>query len=147
MSRTDSLSNMSYRRSISFAAHLSARIVFLASVITGVSKWGILLYRVSSTRFGSINMNFKSSGPFRYKREVIIEWILTDFPEPVVPATKICGIFARLPKTALPEILRPRAVVRGLEEFWNLSSERRVARPTIDFDLFGISIPTRDLPG
>ena len=44
-------------------------------------------------------------------------------------------------------MLRPRAVVRGFEEFWNLSSERRVARPTIDFDLFGISIPTRDLPG
>ena len=38
-------------------------------------------------------------------------------------------------------------MVRGFEEFWNLLSERRVASPTIDFDLFGISIPTRDLPG
>src|SRR3989338_3220926 len=73
--------------------------------------------------------------------------MVTDFPEPVVPATKICGILARLPKIALPEILRPRAGVGGLGEFWNFSSERRVANPTIDFDLFGISMPTKDLPG
>ncbi len=92
-------------------------------------------------------INFKSSGPFLYKREAIIEWIVTDFPEPVVPATRTCGIFARLPNIALPEIPRPRAIVRGFDEFWNLSSERRVARPTIDFDLFGISMPTNDLPG
>ena len=72
---------------------------------------------------------------------------MTDFPEPVVPATKTCGILTILPKTARPEILRPRAMVRGFGEFLNLSSERRVARPTIDFDLFGISIPTKDFPG
>src|ERR1017187_591570 len=73
--------------------------------------------------------------------------MVTDFPEPVVPATRQCGIFARLPKTDRPEIFRPRAMVRGFGEFWNFSSERRVARPTVDFDLFGISIPTNDLPG
>src|SRR3989344_8774153 len=147
MSRTDSASRMSYRRSISLAAHLSAKIVFLASVITGVSKCGILLYKVNSTRFGSIIINLKSSGPFLYKREAIIECMVTDFPEPVVPATKQWGIFARFPKTARPEIARPSAIVRGLEEFWNFSSARRVARPTRDFVLFGISIPTKDFPG
>src|SRR3989344_8287967 len=92
-------------------------------------------------------MNFKSSGPFLYRREVIMEWIVTDFPDPVVPATKQCGILARFPNTDLPPILRPRAIVRGLGEFWNLSSESRVASPTSDLVLFGISIPTRDFPG
>ena len=73
--------------------------------------------------------------------------MVTDFPEPVVPATRQCGILARLPNTDLPPMLRPRAIVKGFEEFWNLSSARRVARPTRDFDLFGISMPTKDFPG
>ena len=72
---------------------------------------------------------------------------MTDFPEPVVPATRAWGIFAKLPNTDLPEILRPRAIVSGFGEFWNFVSERRVARPTRDFVLFGISIPTKDFPG
>src|SRR3989344_5007066 len=73
--------------------------------------------------------------------------MVTDLPEPVVPATRQCGILARLPNIALPEIPRPRAMVRGLVAFLNLSSERRVARPTKDLVLLGISMPTRDLPG
>src|SRR3989344_546794 len=92
-------------------------------------------------------MSFRSSGPFRYRREVIIAWIATDFPEPVVPATRACGILARLPKTDLPLMLRPRAIVSGLVEFWNLISARRVASPTSDLLRFGISMPTKDFPG
>src|SRR3989344_3552927 len=108
---------MSYLRFISFAAHFRARMAFLASVMTGVSKWGMFLYRVSSTRFGYIIMNFMSSGPFLYRREEIIEWIVTDFPAPVVPATNTCGIFAKFPKMARPEMPRPRAIRRGLVPF------------------------------
>src|SRR3989338_7941664 len=108
---------MSYRRSISFAAHFNARIVFFASVITGVKRCGILLYKVSSTRFGSTIMNLRLSGELRYKSDVIMAWILTDFPEPVAPAIRRCGAFARFPKYDVPEMPLPRHISRGLSEF------------------------------
>ena len=36
-------------------------------------------------------------------------FIATDFPEPVVPAIKRCGIFAKLATTGSPPISLPRA--------------------------------------
>jgi len=72
---------------------------------------------------------------------------VTDFPEPVVPATSRCGILARLPNIALPDSPRPKATVSGLSDFWNLSSANNVASPTVAFSLFGTSIPTNDRPG
>ena len=37
----------------------------------------------------------------------------TDLPEPVVPATSKCGIFARSATTGIPAISLPRAKVKG----------------------------------
>ena len=34
----------------------------------------------------------------------------TDFPEPVVPAIKRCGIDDKSPTTGIPEILLPKAI-------------------------------------
>ena len=42
--------------------------------------------------------------------------IATDLPEPVVPATKRCGIEDRSATTAEPLISLPRAIVKGLLE-------------------------------
>ena len=50
-------------------------------------------------------------------------------------------------KDAFPERPLPRATFKGFLgsiKSFSLSIE---ARPTVDFTLFGISIPTRDLPG
>ena len=35
----------------------------------------------------------------------------TDLPEPVIPATKRCGIFAKSPTTGVPEMSLPNATV------------------------------------
>src|ERR1019366_8740033 len=87
------------------------------------------------------------SGELRYKREVMRAWIVTDLPEPVAPAMRACGDFAKLAKRALPVISLPSDIMSGLSELWNSCDPRRVARPTVVFAVFGTSIPTRDLPG
>src|SRR3989338_8827214 len=63
----------SYLLSISLTAQRKDKIAFLASVIAGL----------------------KRSGVERYKRLIINEWIMTDFPDPVAPAISMCGILAR----------------------------------------------------
>ncbi len=66
--------------------------------------------RISSTFLGSIITSRKSSGELLQIRQVIIEVIHTLFPEPVVPAIKICGIVPRSAATGSPETSRPRAI-------------------------------------
>ena len=51
--------------SISATDHFKALMHFSGSVITGVSRWGILLYGVSSTCLGSTRISFRSDGLFR----------------------------------------------------------------------------------
>ena len=43
-------------------------------------------------------------------RDKIIVLIQTDFPEPVVPAIRRCGIEAKSPTIGLPEIFLPSAI-------------------------------------
>ena len=74
------------------------------------------LYRVSSTRFGSTIMKRSCSGELRKSRDTTSEWIVTDLPEPVVPAISACGIFAILAKCAFPVISLPRATSKGFGE-------------------------------
>ncbi len=105
------------------------------------------MYKVSSTRFGSTIMNFKLSGELRYRSDVIMVWIETDFPEPVAPAIRRCGALARLLKYVMPDIPLPKHMSKGLSEFWNSVEDSSVPRPTVVLVLFGISIPTRDFPG
>ena len=101
-------------RSISFIAQLKAFIALSASVITlGSIKCGKPLYIENSTRFGSIKINLKSSGEVLYIKLIKMPFRHTLLPEFVAPATKRCGIFARLQSLILPAISLPKAKASG----------------------------------
>ena len=72
--------------------------------------------------------------------------IPTDFPEPVVPATSRWGIFSKLTTTALPAISFPRARDKCDFEFSKAEDARISFNRTIFLFVFGISMPTTDLP-
>ena len=77
---------------------------------------------------------------------ITIEFIDTLFPEPVAPATRRCGIFARSETTGLPNISLPSASV-SLEWFFiKLSADTTSLRDTVSRSLFGTSMPMADLP-
>ena len=77
----------------------------------------------------------------------IIELRHTDLPEPVVPATRRCGIFARSAQIMLPVISLPSATVSLLFESLNSGVSMISRIVTMDFALLGTSIPIADLPG
>ena len=113
----------------------------------GVIRCGIPSYALSSTRLGSIKTNRTSSGVARIKIDVIIALIIDDLPAPVAPATKRCGIFARFAQTKFPSTSLPSATSMGCRS-WPATVERRTSpNATISRSVFGISIPTADLPG
>ncbi len=71
----------------------------------------------------------------------------TDLPEPVVPATNICGAFAKSVSTGLPEISLPIAIlINALGSRYVGVSNNSIKR-TISRALFGTSIPMYGLPG
>ena len=82
-----------------------------------------------------------------YKIERIREFTQTDFPEPVEPAIKRCGVFARSIKRGSPEMSFPKitgiAIFSKAGFFCSIISRKLT---TARF-LFGISIPTADFPG
>ena len=71
----------------------------------------------------------------------------TLLPEPVAPATRRCGILARLAAIEAPETSRPRAKVRGLVAASMFVSSTSGRKPTTSLTAFGISMPTTSLPG
>jgi hypothetical protein len=85
--------------SISFTTHCSASAAFFGFVMMGVMRCGTPAYGASSTRFGSIRTMRTSAGFARISRDVIIEFTKLDLPEPVEPATRRWGIFARFATT------------------------------------------------
>ncbi len=67
--------------------------------------------------------------------------IATDLPEPVVPATSRCGIFARSTMTGSPPIVLPSAMARRCllsAKSWLASISRR---NTVSRFWFGSSMP------
>ena len=60
--------------------------------------------------FGSIRINLQLSGPCLYNSDIIILLIQTDLPDPVVPATKRCGMDVRSTVIGIPEMVFPRAI-------------------------------------
>ena len=70
---------------------------------------------------GSIKTNCNSDGCFFAISDIINEFKPTDFPEPVVPATKRCGIFAKSRKTGFPLISTPTQIGKAYEVFKNSS--------------------------
>ena len=78
---------------------------------------------------------------------MIIELIATDFPDPVVPATKRWGILDKSVITGAPDISFPSPIVR-LEEKFSKAEDLRISDSlTICLFSFGISIPITFLPG
>ena len=61
---------------------------------------------------GSIRMSFTCSGVALYSKLIIIALTATDLPEPVVPATKTWGIFAKSAIAGFPAIVFPIASVK-----------------------------------
>jgi len=96
---------------ISFIVHSSAFTTSSISFITGVIKWGIPLYASISTIFGSTSMSLSSSGVFVSSNPPSIEFIPTDFPALVIPATSKCGILTKSLISGLPVISLPS--IRG----------------------------------
>ena len=83
-----------------------------------------------------------------YNRDIIILLIQTDLPEPVVPATKRCGIDVKSTVIGVPENSFPRAIGQTIIFF--TKTIRRyylLKRYTSSLRVFGISIPTVFLPG
>ena len=64
-------------------------------------------------------MNLHLSGVCLYKRDKIIVFIHTDFPDPVVPAISKCGIEVKSPIIGFPEILFPNAIGNLISFFLN----------------------------
>ena len=88
-----------------------------------------------------------SLGALRYNKLEIKVFVITDLPEPVVPAIKRCGILAKFATTALPEISLPTANVSGSVAFFHsLLSITPRSRTSADF-AFGNSTPTERVPG
>ena len=117
------------------------------SVMTGVSKCGMPSYTDSSSILGSTMIRRTSAGPDLNNRLSNMEFTPTDFPEPVVPATSRCGIFARSATIGWPEISCPRASVNGDFDSSKTVDESTSLKLTISLSSLGISMPTTDLPG
>ncbi len=92
-------------------------------------------------------MSRTSSGVARMSRLAISALTMTLLPEPVAPAIRRCGIFARSAARAWPATSRPsaKAMRDGIAATSGSSRIRRMA--TTLKSMFGISIPTTDLPG
>ena len=73
--------------------------------------------------------------------------IQTDFPEPVVPAIKRCGIETKSPTIGKPEILLPSVIGILISLLLNSLLEIISFKATFSLTLFGISIPMVLLPG
>ena len=102
---------------------------------------------MSSTRFGSIITSRTSSGVERISIETTSELIIEDLPAPVAPATNKCGILARFAQIKLPSTSLPSAITIGCVSFLATDERRTSPNATISRSVFGISIPTADLPG
>ena len=88
-----------------------------------------------------------SDGVARMSRLVIIEFTKTDLPAPVAPATRRCGIFARLATTCPPSTSLPMPIVIGCWDLRAAGDRRMSPRLTTSLSSFGISTPIALLPG
>ena len=66
---------------------------------------------LNSSIFGSIMIKRTSSGVALKSIDIIMPFTPTDLPEPVMPATKRCGILAKSPTTGTPAMSLPSATV------------------------------------
>ena len=91
--------------------------------------------------------NFTSSGVARYIIEQMIVLIQTDLPEPVVPAIRRWGIFAKSSVAISPDVVFPTARERIDSASANSGLFTTDLKKTVAGFRLGISIPTDDFPG
>ena len=92
-------------------------------------------------------MKRTSSGAALNRIDIIMPFTPTDLPEPVIPATNKCGIFARSPTTGTPEMSLPNATV-SLDLASVNTGAVRISRSTTSWRFsFGNSMPMVFLPG
>jgi hypothetical protein len=96
---------------------------------------------------GSISTIRTSSGVARDRIEVMNVLMQVDLPAPVAPATRMCGIFARLAQTVCPSTSLPRPTSIGCASEVATRERSTSPRLTISRSALGISIPIADLPG
>ena len=79
----------------------------------------------------------------------MMEFMHDDFPEPVEPEMRMCGISARFAMTARPAMSRPMATSSGWVVAVGLASfDSRMSRSDTSWRVrFGTSTPMADLPG
>ena len=79
----------------------------------------------------------------------MMEFMHDDFPEPVAPEMRMCGISARFAITARPAMSRPMATSSGWDEaVGRVSFASRMSRRETSWRVrFGTSTPMADLPG
>ena len=82
-----------------------------------------------------------------YRRDTIIPFIQTDFPDPVVPATNRCGIDARSTTIGFPDMLFPSAIGSFISFLLKLLDEIISDKITESLLELGISIPIVFFPG
>jgi hypothetical protein len=80
-------------------------------------------------------------------RPVISELRPTDFPEPVAPAMRRCGIFVRSARKTSPSMDLPIGRGRVISVSRNLAVPMTSRRRTSSRLRFGISTPMADFPG
>src|SRR3989338_6764861 len=133
--------------SISPIVHLRALIVSAVFVITGVNRWGIPLYIVNSTRFGSTIIIRSVSAVFWYSRLVKIVFTQTVLPLPVEPAISKWGMRGRSANQTFPATSLPRAIIILCFLFLHSSLSNNSLKVIVAVFSFGTSIPTKDCPG
>ena len=120
---------------------------FLGLVTTWVSRCGIWLYWVSSTRLGSIRIMRTCSGVERIRIDVMIELMHDDLPAPVWPAMSRWGMVARFISTEVPEMSRPTPTSSGWVARRASSEVRMSPRATTWRSSLGTSTPMAWRPG
>ncbi len=78
---------------------------------------------------------------------MISELMHDDFPAPVAPAMRMCGMVARFSRTGRPAMSRPRATSRGWVAAWASAEVRMSPRATSWRCWLGTSTPMADRPG
>ena len=140
-------SKISYLLSISTTIFFKAIDAFLGSVTTGHSKWGTPLYILSSTFLGSTITSFTCSGLVLIKIDVIMQFIQTDLPDPVAPATNKCGVVFISIHFTLPMISFPNPTANRFFSFTSGIFDSTSLKETELLTWFGNSIPIVFFPG
>ena len=112
---------------------------FDISVTTGHIKCGISANWLISTIFGSTKHSFNSSGRLVYSQPMMMVFMHTLLPLPVVPAINMCGILARSSTSGSPAESFPRNIGSTMSLAWPpLMSSFNI---TFSFWRFGTSMP------